>query len=256
MELFNAGHIPNQEAHIYLMSDLHLGCHQWAEAQFMHDSRAIIMDPYARVILHGDTLQYDLAQSVGDTYTQTIPPGQQKYVAERLLSPFAKKIIGMCRGNHENRSKEDANPILDLAKFLGVHYFDDECSFRISVGKDKYGNPAVWSFYGLHGSSNGQTIGSITNSLYRMSGICDADVYFMGHSHYATQFNNVFFRRDIIHGSMVPVVRTYVCSASYQGREKYSTMKGMIPKTMGCPVLTLNADLKRISVDLPTGIRV
>jgi len=255
MELFNAGSIPNQEAHIYLMSDLHIGCNQWAKKQFMEDRERILADPFARVVLHGDVLTYDIEASVGDTYAQSIPPGQQKYVAEELLRPIAPQIIGGCRGNHENRSKEDANPILDLCKFLNIHYFPDECSFRIAVGEDKWGNPAVWNFYGLHGTSNAQTIGAISNSLYRMSNICDADVYFMGHTHWATQFPGVFFRRDIIHGNMVPVVRHYVCSASYQGREKYSVMKGMSPKTMGCPIVTLNADLKNITVELPTGIQ-
>ena len=252
MELFDAGYIDNPTANIYIMSDLHIGCKNWAREQFMADREAIMQDPFARVVLPGDIIQYDLVSSVGDTYGQDIPPGEQKYKAEELLTPIKDKIIGICAGNHENRSKEDAKPIKDLCKFLGVHYFDDECSFRIAVGK-KGPNPAVFSFYGIHGSSNGQTIGAIANSLHKLSRIADADIYFMGHTHWATQFPEVFFRRDIIHGKMIPAVRYYVCSAAYQGRERYPIVKGMVGKVMGCPVVTLNSN-KKVSIMLPDGI--
>lgn len=252
MELFDAGYIDNPTANIYIMSDLHIGCKNWAGDTFIADRDAIINDPFAKVVLPGDILQYDIKESVGDTYHQAIPVGEQKYEAERLLSPIKDKIIGICSGNHENRSKEDANPVKDLCRFLGTHYFEDECSFRISVGMNGR-NPAVFSFYGIHGSSNGQTIGAVGNSLQRLSNIADADVYFQGHTHQPLHFATVFFRRDIIHGRMMPVTRHYVSAGSYQGREKYPVVKGMVGKVMGCPVVTLNNN-KDIKVMLPGGI--
>lgn len=253
MELFDAGYIDNDTANIYILSDLHIGCKNWAKEQFEADRDSIFNDPNARVVLPGDILQYDIKDSVGDTYGQAIPPGEQKYEAEKLLLPIKDKIIGICSGNHENRSKEDANPIKDLCKFLDVHYFLDECSFRIAIGHDKYGNPSVFSFYGIHGSSNGQTIGAVGNSLQRLSNIVDADVYFQGHTHQPLHFSTVYFRRDIIHGKMMPVTRHYVSSGSYQGREKYPVVKGMVGKVMGCPVVTLTSN-KQITVALPNGI--
>lgn len=253
MELYDAGHIDNETANVYIMSDLHIGCRNWAGEQFMADRAAIANDPYAKVVLPGDILQYDIKDSVGDTYGQAISPGEQKYEAERLLTPIKDKIIGICSGNHENRSKEDSNPIKDLCKFLGVHYFEDECSFRVSVGKDKYRNPVVYSFYGIHGASNGQTIGAVGNSLNKLSSIVDADVYFQGHSHQPIHFSTVYFRRDINHSRMVPVVRHYVSAGSYQAREKYPIVKAMVGKVMGCPVVTLTNN-RQITVALPNGI--
>ena len=254
MELFDAGNLDSDIVKVFILSDLHIGCKNFAGEQFIADREAIKNDKYAKVVLPGDILQYDIKDSVGDTYGQAISPGEQKYEAERLLEPIKDKIIGICSGNHENRSKEDSNPIKDLCKFLGVHYFEDECSFRIGVGKDKYGNPAVFSFYGIHGSSNGQTIGAIGNSLQRLSGIVDADIYFQGHSHQPLHFSNVFFRRDMNHSRMIPVVRHYVSAGSYQGREKFPIVKGMIGKVMGCPVVTLT-NKKEVTVSLPTGIK-
>lgn len=178
MELYDAGNLDSNMVKVYILSDLHIGCKNWAGEQFIADREAIKNDPYAKVVLPGDMLQYDIKDSEnGDTYGQAIPPGEQKYEAERLLEPIKDKIIGICSGNHENRSKEDSNPIKDLCKFLGVHYFEDECSFRIGVEKDKYGNPAVFSFYGIHVQAMGKTI-TIGNSLQRLSGIVDADIYF------------------------------------------------------------------------------
>ena len=171
---------------------------------------------------------------------------------DAVQTAIKDKIIGICSGNHENRSKEDANPIKDLCKFLGVHYFEDEFSFRISVGTISH-NPVVYTFYGIHGSSNGQTIGAIGNSLQKLSNIVDADVYFQGHSHQPIHFPTVYFRRDIIHCKMIPVTRHYVSAGSYQGREKYPIVKGMIGKVMGCPTVTLN-NKRQITVTLPTGI--
>ena len=100
----------------------------------------------------------------------------------------------------------------------------------------------------------GQTIGAIGNSLQRLSGIVDADIYFQGHSHQPLHFSNVFFRRDMNHSRMIPVVRHYVSAGSYQGREKFPIVKGMIGKVMGCPVVTLT-NKKEVTVSLPTGIK-
>lgn len=254
MELFNAGHIDNQQGRIWLMSDIHIGCANWAKDSFMRDIDEIKKDPHAKVVINGDTLQKDLRNSVGDVYGQPIRPGRQKYVAEELLSPVADKIIGISGGNHDegSRIKEDSTDIEDLCKFLGVHYFKDEISFRVSVGADKYGNPLVKSFYGIHGTSNAQTIGAIMNSLFRLQHVCDADVYFMGHTHWTGQFPGGFFRRDIIHGKMIPVARMFVSSAAYQGRERYPVVNGMTPKTIGAPVVTIDSNKNKMSAELPT----
>lgn len=253
MELFNAGHIDGQQGRIWLMSDIHIGCQNWAKKIFLQDVEEIKKDPHARVVINGDTLQKDLRTSVGDVYGQPIRPGDQKYVAEEMLKPIVDKIIGISGGNHDegSRIKEDSTDIKDLCRFLGVHYFQDEICFRVSVGQDKYGNPNVKSFYGVHGTSNAGTIGAIMNSLFRLSNVCDADVYFMGHTHWTGQFPNGFFRRDIIHGKMIPVARLFVSSASYQGRERYPVINALTPKTIGAPIVTIDNDKNKLSVECP-----
>ena len=256
MELFNAGHIDNQVGKIWLMSDIHLGCQNWAKESFNRDIEEIKKDPHARVVINGDTMQKDLRTSVGDVYGQSIRPGRQKYVAEELLAPIKDKLIGISGGNHDegSRIKEDSTDVEDLCKFLGVHYFRDEISFRVSVGMDRYGNPLVKSFYGIHGVSNGQTPGAIMNALFRLSYVVDADVYFMGHTHLTAQYPLGFFRRDIIHGKMVPVVRHFISSASYQGREKFPVINAMTPKTIGTPIVSINCQNNKVTVELPTDL--
>ena len=256
MELFNAGHIDNQQSRIWLMSDIHLGCRNWAKDILMKDIEAIKKDPFARVVINGDTLQKDLRTSVGDVYGQSVRPGEQKYEAEKILKDIADKIVGISEGNHDGgvRIKEDSTDIKDLCRFLGVHYFQDEISFRISTGTDKYGNPNVKTFYGVHGISSAQTIGAIMNSLFRLSNVCDADVYFMGHTHWTGQFPAGFFRRDIIHEKMIPVARLFVSSAAYQGREQYPVVHAMVPKTMGTPIVTIDSEQNKVTVECPTSM--
>jgi len=256
MELFDTPYIDSPIVRLYMPGDQHHGCQYWAKTQFDADMEAIMNDPYGLVVIPGDTMQKDLRTSVGNVYAQTIPPGRQKYVAADRLYPIAKKIIGISGGNHDegSRIKEDSTDVEDLCKFLGVHYFEDELSFSISHGRDKYGNPKVWTFYGIHGCTNSATIGGVANGLRRLNQICDADVYFMGHTHQCLQFSDVYFRRDISHRRMVPAVRYYVCSASYQGKDRFPIINAMPGKTVGCPVLTLDSLRNRISIDLPTGI--
>lgn len=252
MELYCVPHMAADYCNLYILSDPHCGCANWAEKLLKNDIEAIRMDPNAKVIIPGDLFQRDLKNhKVGDVYHQAIPPGEQKYYMEKMLTPIKDKIIGMLPGNHDDRGGEDANEVKDLCKFLGVHYFDHEICMSISVGaKPKNGKPAVYTGYGVHGSANGSTIGAIANALARLPQVCDADFYFMGHSHQMIQFPLGWFRRDLQNKKMISITRQFIAAGSYQGREKYPVTKAMTPKVLGSPLVRLSGTRKEIRVSL------
>ena len=253
MELFDAGRIDDNSALVVLMGDIHAKCKNWDERNFMLDVDRIQNTDNARVILVGDQLQFDLASSVGNVYEQPIPPGEQKYFLAEKLEPIKEKIIGAVSGNHENRSKENGNPTKDLCKFLGIHFFDDEICFRISVGKGKNGKPIVYRFYGVHGVKGG-TAGNVLNGIVALAGVADADVYFAAHSHKPVLHHDVYFRADLHNNLMTPVVHYYVGCGSYQGRDSYPVRGAMKPTVMGSPYLKLSGITKDVEASLPRGI--
>jgi predicted phosphodiesterase len=253
MELVTIPHVDGPHCNLVIMSDLHTGCANWQEDLLDQDISAIESDPYARVVLPGDLFQRDLKNhKVGDVYRQKIPPGEQKYYLRDKLDKIKYKIIGACGGNHDDRGQEDTNEVRDLCEFLGVRYFEDEICVSIPVGaKAKNGKPCVYTGYGIHGSSNGSTVGALANSLAKLPNVCDADFYFCGHSHQPLWFPLSWFRRDLYNQKMTHVIRHFVAAGSYQGREKYPVVKALTPKVMGSPIVRLGGSDKEITVFLP-----
>lgn len=253
MQLFTTPHVKGPHCNLYVISDSHCGCNDWKRDALQADIKLIYNDPLALVVFPGDTLHNDLTSSVGSCYEQQIPPGEQKYVMRDMLMPIKDKIVGMITGNHENRTKEDARNIKDLALFLGVPYFTDEICIAIPVGNDR-NHAQVYTGYGIHGSCNSSNVGAVATALQRLDGICDADFYFMGHCHQPLQFPLTWFRRDLYNKKMIPIIRQYFASGSYQGREKYPVTKGMRPKVLGSPVIRLDGTKKEMKVELPNKV--
>ena len=254
MELYNAGTVNGDYASVVIMGDIHTQCKCWAKEILQKDIDSIKQDPNARVILLGDILQFDLTSSVGNVYEQPKTPQQQKYIARDFLLPIKDKIIGAMSGNHENRTKESMNAIFDLCELLGIHFFDDEASFRIGVGKGNKGKPLVYTFYGVHGTKGGSP-GNVLNGIIALSGITDADIYLMAHAHKPVLHHDVYFKTDLHNNNKMPVVRYYVGCGSYQGRDSYPVRYGMRPTVMGSPVVKLNGKIKDVEVTLPRGIK-
>lgn len=251
MELYCVPHIPLDYIDLILLSDTHCGCQNWAENLLKNDINAIANNPHARVLIAGDLFQMDLkGHKVGNVYKQKLSPSEQRDKMEEILTPIKDKIVGMCAGNHDERTQEDGTPVKDLCRFLGVHYFEDEICCQFSVGsKLVNGKPAVFSLYGLHGFAGGG-VGNIANRLMTLSNVADADIYFVGHSHQQIYFPVGWFRRDLYNHKMTPVTRHYIALGSYQGREKYPVTKAMVPKVLGSVTVRLSGKRKEIQVSL------
>lgn len=248
MELYCVPHIDLDYIDLVLLSDLHAGCQNWAEELLKRDIDAIKNNPHARVLIPGDLFQRDLKNhKVGDVYKQKLSPSEQRDKAEEILTPIKDKIIGILQGNHDARGSDDSNPVKDLCRFLGTHYFEDEICVQFSVGSQKNGKPCVYTGYGIHGVAGG-TVGNIANALTRLINICDADFYFAGHAHQMVTFPLGWFRRDLYNHKMAPVTRRFIACGSYQGREAYPVTHAMIPKVLGSPTIVLSGKYKKMSV--------
>ena len=255
MELYDAGIIDNDIAEVIPLGDIHTECKSWAKEILMRDVEYIKQRPHARGVLWGDVLQTDLISSVGNVYEQPKTPQQQKYIARDILLPIKNQLIGAMPGNHENRSKESQNSVYDLCELLGIHFFDDEASFRISVGKGKNGKPIVYTFYGVHGTKGGSP-GNVLNGIIALSGITEADVYIMAHAHKPVLHHDVYFKNDLHNNKKLAQVRYYVGCGSYQGRDAFPVKFGMRPSALGSPVIKLDGKVKDVEITLPRGIKI
>jgi hypothetical protein len=130
-----------------------------------------------RIVLSDSGIHESTKSTLDDTY---------KGVAATLyneLSFMKGRVIGMIGGNHywQFGSGETTDHILAAqlgAKFLGV------CSFiRLSLRCKNKGSRTSLDIFAHHGKGGGSLPGSTFNTIEKMAGTADADIYLMGHDH-------------------------------------------------------------------------
>jgi hypothetical protein len=193
--------------------------------------------------------------SVGDVFEQTMRPREQKIWLAEQLKPFsdADRILCWVAGNHEARSKKDADddPLYDVACKLNQEhlYCEPEGFVKLQIGDpDGYGkkNP-TYVVAVLHGSGGGIYTGATVNRNERTAAYIDGiDALLVGHSHKGAitrpkkrvvdPFNNRITQRDVVVVSMT----SWLAFAAYAKR------KQMLPASNKPMYLLLAGDKKDI----------
>lgn len=251
MKITFVEYIDGDCCNLYSFGDTHIGSEDCDEQLLLADIDKIKHDPYARVILNGDILQFDLKGSVGDVYNQKYPPSVQEELAEKWFAPIADKIIGVLDGNHDgHRTQEDNRPLKRIARHLDVPYLEDEGYFKIQVGHRRNGKPYVYGVYAIHGWASGRSIGSKANNLERLSSIVLADVYIVNHTHQQMAFPEGICVPDFRNGKIDFHEMRFVNAGSWQKRGRYPKRKGFRPQVLGTPTITLDGKSKGVVVSI------
>ncbi len=175
------------------LADVHLGAEGSAWQQFYELVKQIAKEPDTYVTLQGDLIDNGLKNSVTNVYRQTMRPYEQKREMAKALEPIRDKILCIIPGNHERRSKKEADacPTYDIASKLDLEdkYRESIAFLRVGLGKRTTGKvrdckPHVYFLACVHGAGGGALPGGMVNRADRfMQAMDGVDVFIHGHSH-------------------------------------------------------------------------
>lgn len=206
----------------------------------------------------GDMMENATIGSKGNPYECKEGPQEQIDYLIARFQPIADKIIGVIRGNHENRTRRAVgiDPGRVIAQALDVHYFGIEGIIKLKFGRNTWdGNPLVYLIYAHHGYGGGRTMGSKANILDRMPHRVEGcDVYMMAHTHQMMAWPD---------GVYTPIPPRYryvglssrlmvMCGSFMEGAE-YAAEKGYKPTVPGTVVVTLSGKNKAAMATIKAG---
>ena len=117
---FYGGH----DIKIIPIADVHLGSPECKEQEFIKFIDKIAQEENTYLILAGDLIDNGTRSSVTDPFKATMPPSQQKREMANILEKVKGKILCFVPGNHERRSRKDADddPVYDIAAKLDLEH--------------------------------------------------------------------------------------------------------------------------------------
>lgn len=183
------------KAHIIPLSDLHIGDKFFNEKKYLKMIDWIKNTENIYVTLGGDLINNAIIGSVSDTYGEVKTPTQAKGWCVESLKPIKKRILGVVKGNHENRSKKlaDWDITQDIARELEVEYGEESLYLNIKLGNYKNCGRVNYTMYLTHGTGGGGSPGGRANAIYKANKIVLADLYVMGHVHNPGTFPDTIF---------------------------------------------------------------
>lgn len=227
------------EIEVIPFSDIHIGAN--VDYKILKDTIKYIEDtPNAYTMLNGDLLNNAIKTSVSDIYSEFINPDAQLEKLVELFKPIKHKILCVLSGNHEDRTWKLTG--IDIVKNfcyrlrIEDRYSSGNVMMFLSFG-NKRGElatprPFTFSLYAMHGSGGGKLIGGKMNTLERMSGIVDADIYLHSHTHTPATFKLDFIRVNHEKKSVKQVTKLFVNTNAWLEYGGYGEVKGYKPSTI------------------------
>ena len=238
------------EVNLYPIGDIHLGSEHFDKKRFLSFIELVKNDPNAVVILNGDMINNAIKTSVSDIYTEQLTPEQQLDTLYEYISPIKDKVVGVTRGNHEERTYKltGIDVLKNLCYRLGIIDYYHEVSnviflsFGKSRGRDNVRN--TFSIYHTHGRGGGRTQGAKINRLHRLSTIVHADIYVHSHTHTPITFKENYIQTNCSNKGIKEVPRLFVNTNAYEGFGGYGEVLGLTPSNREHVVIRLKADEK------------
>lgn len=209
----------------------------------------------------GDMMENALINSKGDPYECAEGPQEQLDYLICKFRPISDRIIGVIRGNHENRTRRAVgiDPGKMLAYALDVPYLGIEGIIKVKFGQDTWtGAPQIYLIYAHHGVGGGRTMGAKANALSRMTHRVEGcDVYMMAHTHQMMAYPE---------GVYMPIGPTYqrarlcqrlmVMCGSFLGGAEYAAEKMYQPTVPGTVVVRLSGKQKAAIAQIKAGMAI
>jgi len=241
-----------EEAHVYTLSDLHLGDVHCNEHEIAEQIKRITEDCSALVVLNGDIMNTAIRTSISDVYTEKLSPMQQIEAAVKMLKPIKDKIIGATCGNHEARiyRTDGVDTMRLVCRELGCEdkYHPDGVLIFIQFGvakshKNRADKPLykqIYTIYATHGTGGGRKEGAKAIRLADMASIVGADVYIHSHTHLPMVMKNMCYRADTQNKSARPVERLFVNTGASLDYGGYGQVNEYKPTSHQTPVIILS----------------
>lgn len=227
--------------------DLHIGSPACDMAKIKEMINYVKDNPNAYAICGGDLINNSTKTSVGDPFAEELSPMEQMYTAIDLFTPIKDKILGMCSGNHENRSyKNDGVDLMGFfAKCLGLSDIYDSVACLLFLRFGQGGNHSTgkqcYTVYFSHGDGiGGRLAGSKANGLQRRGEIVNADVIIAGHHHQPIVFTMATNEIDYANSSIKHKEQLFVGLSATLNQEAYAERVGLRPSSKAQARVILN----------------
>lgn len=238
-----------REVHIVPLADLHLGDSQCDLELVKSVIKSIADNDNCYCILNGDIINNSTKTSVGDVYSEKLPPMKQLELAVSLFEPIKNKILAITNGNHENRTYRTDG--IDLMGFfalkLGLEkvYSSESVLLFLGVGSNHgltrrgTGQQYNFSLHIAHGAGGGAKEGGKVNRLSDMASIVDADIYIHSHTHLPVIMKQAFYRANVDTHTVKLVDKLFVNTNAFLNYGGYGETYGFKPASKDVPVITL-----------------
>lgn len=174
---------------------------------------------------------------------------------EYMINTFEKfakngNLIGMLRGNHEERIRRGTN--FDIAKALAMHlnvdYYDGGAALELRVMEERQRRAQIYDSYIIHGSTSSRTLTYKVKKCADLKDVIEAEMYIMGHVHELFHQKQEHFRID--RGRCINRPIHIILSGSYLNYGGYGQKRGYAPVAIGSPKIKLHTNQHRISVHI------
>lgn len=186
------------DVHICPIADLHYGSPQFREKEWNKFVEKVLADESLYIVIAGDCIDNSLRMTgEGSPYDNICRPSEQKKWLAEQLKPIKDRILCATGGNHEARSRKDAddNPLYDVLCRLGIEerYRESACFVMLRIGDREKKTPSrrrpAYNIVVSHGAGGGARIGSGLNRVERFAQAIDgADIIITGHTHKPADF--------------------------------------------------------------------
>jgi len=153
------------------------------------------------------------------------------------------RLIGLLEGNHYFGFQNGKSSTMQMAEDLKAKYLGVSAVIRLFLHtKGNHGARSKLDIWAHHGRAGGQLAGSPFNTIEKMQGGVNADVYIMGHDHSIGTLPkammeprfNAKTRELEIHERRIALVRSGSFLRGYvKGKSSYIADAGLNPKPLG-----------------------
>ena len=177
---FTKLNLPSLE--ILQITDIQFGHKQCNVEKLQEYINWVLAEPQRYVVLGGDLVDAGHAQSKGSPFEQIGDPQEEIWTFVKLIAPIRHRVLGYVGGNHERRGMATFGDLgRSIAAILQIPYSPGKQHLDIRFGQH---DPFKITMH-HSGPGGGATVGAVANSLHRLMGQSDSQLFLSGHLHQA-----------------------------------------------------------------------
>lgn len=254
---FYGGH----DIKIIPIADVHLGARECMEDRFRQFIRMVEGTPNIYLTMGGDLINNSTRSSVGSPFTEVMPPHIQKREMANILAPVRDRILCFVPGNHEMRSRKDADdcPVYDIAAKLDLEdlYREDVAYVKVQLGLREYGKGhrpkadyrPTYTLVVAHGNGGGMLPGAAVNRGQRFGYVFSGmDLLVLGHTHVPYNIKYKKINIDSRNNTVSEESFKVVCATSWLEYAGYPVQKLLSPTAFAEQTVVLSGKGKCIEI--------